>query len=208
MSSSNQTSYLQQLSSTLDQGEQYWIGLVGAPGSGKSTFAANLKDALGDRLVVIPMDGYHLYCHQLDQMPNREEAYRRRGAPFTFDAVRLVLELVAAKHKGFGVFPSFDHHKGDPIENDIELKPTDQIVLVEGNYLLLNEEPWNRLKAEVFDETWFLDVPIDVSNQRVAERHIKTGLTAPQAWQRVTTNDGLNAELIIEASREKADRLV
>ena len=37
--------------------EQYWIGLAGGPGSGKSTICEQLLSALGQKLTVRPMDG-------------------------------------------------------------------------------------------------------------------------------------------------------
>lgn len=196
---------LQQQLLNLTPGQQYWIGLVGAPGSGKSTLASWLQQQLGDDLLVLPMDGYHYYRQQLDQMPDSGWAYSRRGAPFTFDAERCVQELLAARQSGQGVFPGFDHAEGDPVEGMYPLLPNRKLVLVEGNYLLLQEPPWARLKDEVFDETWLLDIDLAVSNQRVFERHCSLGMSAEIARQRVDSNDGLNAALILQQSRPRAD---
>ncbi|MEO1529089.1 MAG: AAA family ATPase [Planctomycetota bacterium] len=184
--------------------EQYWLGLVGAPGSGKSTVADELRKRLTGKLTVIPMDGYHFPRKKLDSMENPVEAHARRGAPFTFDSARLVDELRDARKSGFGQFPSFDHVVGDPIENDIELLPGKQIVVVEGNYLLLDRRPWSLLPTEVFDEMWFLDVPTDECFRRVEARHVRTGLTREEAQHRVATNDGPNAALVRE-SKNRAD---
>lgn len=156
--------------------EQYWIGLAGGPGSGKSTICEQLLSALGQKLTVIPMDGYHFYRSQLDAMENSTQAHRRRGAPFTFDADRLVRDLQQARESGSGNFPSFDHKQGDPVEAAIHLEPKRQIVLIEGNYLLLDHAPWSELKQGVFDETWFLDVDLAECRRRVTQRHIETGL--------------------------------
>jgi len=98
-----------ELSSIVDslaENHQYWIGLAGAPGSGKSTVAQKVKAALDDKLVVIPMDGYHYYRAELDAMANPQEAHQRRGAPFTFNADKLVGDLLQARKTGSGVFPS------------------------------------------------------------------------------------------------------
>lgn len=199
---------LKEKAACLTNGEQFWLGIVGGPGSGKSTLAAELKRHLGGLLVVIPQDGYHYYRSQLDLMDDPVEAHRRRGAPFTFDTTRFVNDLIKARKNAEGAFPSFDHHTADPIENDIQLTLQDRIVLVEGNYLLLNAAPWSRLREEVFDETWFLNVPVQESNRRVMARHMKVGLTEEEARQRVVTNDGLNAELIMKESPANADRII
>lgn len=199
---------LQQLASRLSSGGQFWLALAGGPGSGKSTLAAALKARLERSLVVIPLDGYHLYRRELDEMENPLEAHARRGAPFTFDSKSFVDDLIKARRTSEGSFPSFDHRAGDPVENDILLTSANQIVLVEGNYLLLDTAPWCRLRQEVFDQTWFLDVPVPECNRRAMERHVKIGLSEKQARLRVATNDSINAELVLKESPVNADRII
>ncbi|MDC0936669.1 AAA family ATPase [Pirellulales bacterium] len=199
------------LSSAFDRlngDEKHWIGLVGAPGSGKSTVAEAIRRRMPKKITVIPMDGYHYYRTQLDAMDDPKEAHARRGAPFTFDAERLVDELRNARRKGSGSFPNFDHNVGDPVENDIELRHGKQIVIVEGNYLLLDDPPWISLKNDVFDMTWFLDVAIDECRRRVEDRHVATGLTREEARYRVSTNDGPNAEQVRDASVRNASQII
>ena len=199
---------LRQKAAQLTGKSQFWIGLAGGPGSGKSTLAQALKARLGKLLTIIPLDGYHYYRRELDAMEDPEEAHTRRGAPFTFNASRFVNDLIKARSTGEGVFPSFDHTVGDPVEASIQLNKGRQIVLVEGNYVLLDTEPWCQLRDSVFDETWFLDVPVPECNRRVCIRHVKTGLTEEQAKLRVATNDSINAELITKVSRRNADRII
>ncbi len=199
---------LQQRIPELADGQTWWIGLAGAPGSGKSTLATELKARLGRALTIIPMDGFHYYRHELDAMPNPAYAHARRGTPFTFNAAKFVTTLLDARQTGHGAFPSFDHHIGDPVEDAIHLAAGTPLVLVEGNYLLLDQAPWDRLRTEVFDETWYLDVPIDVCTQRVLARHIQTGLTQAEAQQRVEQNDRPNALLVADVSVRYADRII
>ncbi|MGJ8642861.1 MAG: zeta toxin family protein [Luteolibacter sp.] len=188
---------------------QYWIGLAGGPGSGKSTVAGKIKDALGDKVVVIPMDGYHFYRSELDAMENPQEAQERRGAPFTFNARKLLDDLIQAHETGSGHFPDFDHCKRDPEERSICLESGKKIVIVEGNYLLLSESPWNRLILDIFDEGWFLDVPLEECKRRVLKRHQQVmKMTREESMWRVLTNDGPNAELVINESIENADRII
>ena len=73
---------------------QFWIGLAGAPGSGKSTLAEALRERLGELLTVIPLDGYHYYRSELDDMEDPEKAHARRGAPFTFNAPKFGEALI------------------------------------------------------------------------------------------------------------------
>ena len=107
-------------------------------------------------------DGYHFPKSALSAFDNPEQAFRRRGAPFTYDAdafVKLVMALrnspVTASDElqlAFRV-PSFDHSIQDPVHNDICVSSSDRIVILEGNYLLLDEEPWN-VVAKLADERY------------------------------------------------------
>lgn len=58
----------------LTQGSsKYIVALGGIPGSGKSSVAARVAELVNFRApgacVVMPMDGFHLYRKQLDQLP-------------------------------------------------------------------------------------------------------------------------------------------
>lgn len=94
-------------------------------------------------------------------MKSSECPFKRRGAPFTFDAEAFV-ELVRTLREtpvtdqpdpelDFHV-PSFDHAVKDPVANDIYIPSSQQIVILEGIYLLLDEHPWNQISSLV-DET-------------------------------------------------------
>ena len=192
----------------LGKDKQLWIGIAGAPGSGKSTLARELECRLGKSSIVIPMDGYHHYRSDLDAMKNPKEAHARRGSPFTFNASKFLTDLINARKIGEGLFPSFDHNIGDPIENDIYLNSDKQIVLVEGNYLLLDDEPWCQLHQKVFDETWFLDIDEAECIRRLSSRHIETGLSERQAKERAEGNDSINGKLIAQVSPSNADRVI
>ncbi|XP_020688137.1 putative uridine kinase C227.14 [Dendrobium catenatum] len=203
--------------------KKYIIGLAGPPGAGKSTLAAEVvqrlniiscnKDAVTDFAVrndsiaaVLPMDGFHLYRSQLDAMEDPEEAHARRGAPWTFNPDLLLKCLYSLRSKGSVYAPSFDHGVGDPVENDIFIGPLHKIVIVEGNYLFLEEGVWKDI-CSIFDEKWFIDIDLDSSMERVLKRHIATGKEPGVAKWRVDYNDRPNAELIIK-SKHKADLII
>uniref|UniRef100_A0ACD5YKH3 Uncharacterized protein n=1 Tax=Avena sativa TaxID=4498 RepID=A0ACD5YKH3_AVESA len=202
---------------------KYIVGLAGPPGAGKSTVASEVvrrvntwwsqkraKDSSvnsnEDIATMLPMDGFHLYRSQLDAMEDPKEAHARRGAPWTFNPSLFLKCLQALKKEGSVYAPSFDHGVGDPVENDIFVKPEHKIVIVEGNYLLLEENIWREIR-DLFDEKWFIDIDIDVSMQRVLQRHIGTGKEPDVAAWRISYNDRPNAELIME-SRKAADLVI
>jgi pantothenate kinase len=83
---------------------QPWlVGVAGVPGSGKSTLVRAVCERLNARgtpAVVVPMDGFHYYRRQLDQMPDAELAHARRGAEWTFDARAYHACLAGIKSSG------------------------------------------------------------------------------------------------------------
>ncbi|KXZ43864.1 hypothetical protein GPECTOR_78g52 [Gonium pectorale] len=111
-----------------------------------------------------------------------QEAHARRGAPWTFNAAKFVASVRRVREAadtGVAVqVPSFDHGVGDPVEDDILIPAATAVVVVEGNYVLLDNEPWCHL-LELFDEAWFVDCPIDLAMERVFQRQTAIGL-APE----------------------------
>lgn len=102
------------------------------------------------------MDGYHFSGAHLTVMPNAPEAIHRRGAAFTFNAkeflglVQKLRKPVSEESKTIYA-PSFDHATKDPVADNIPILVSSRIVLLEGNYILLNREPW-KSAAELLDE--------------------------------------------------------
>ncbi|KAL8530411.1 hypothetical protein ACS0TY_007444 [Phlomoides rotata] len=199
------------------------VGLCGTPGAGKSTLASQVARLVNELwaqrspcfddqvespevAIVLPMDGFHLYRHQLDAMEDPEEAHARRGSPWTFDPERLLRCLTNLRNKGSVYVPSFDHGVGDPIEDDIFMSLQHKIVIVEGNYLFLDEDVWRDISS-IFDEKWFIDVDIEKAMQRVFRRHVSTGKAPDVAKWRIDYNDRPNAEAILK-SKKNADLII
>ncbi|KAL0232265.1 hypothetical protein PCE1_002607 [Barthelona sp. PCE] len=173
---------------------QTLVAIAGIPGSGKSTICRQIKQEMGDQTVgIVSMDGYHIPQQYLSP-----EEMAVRGAPHTFDYDALEKDLTSLRQNQFGSFPSFDHHVGDPVPNSIVITPNQLVVLIEGNYLLMNVEPWNRL-SNLFDVRWFMDVGIDDAMARVIYRHMQAfGLSYEAAEERANRNDRQNASWILK----------
>ncbi|GMY16749.1 putative uridine kinase C227.14 [Fagus crenata] len=199
------------------------VGIAGPPGSGKSTLASEVARRVNklwplkassldsqvkapDVATVLPMDGFHLYRSQLDAMEDPEEAHARRGAPWTFNPALLLSCIQTLRNQGSVYVPSFDHGVGDPVEDDIFVSLQHKVVIVEGNYLLLEDGVWKEISS-MFDEKWFIEVDIDTAMQRVLKRHISTGKPPDVAKWRIEYNDRPNAELIIK-SKKNADLVI
>jgi len=128
-----------------DDEQQWWCAITGGPGAGKSTLAAAVSrlcnDVYGISATVIPMDGYHYSKADLRRLdpPNASDFFPRRGSPHTFDAERFVTELSTARKLKTASLPVYSRDLSDPVPNGVHLKPTNRVVFVEGNYLLLGQ---------------------------------------------------------------------
>jgi len=181
------------------------IGIAGPPASGKSTLAEAVVQALNTRepsiiprAALLPMDGYHLDNRILES----RGLLARKGAPETFNAngfCDAVKRLSVATRESF--HPKFDRQMDLSIANAITIHPETPVVIVEGNYLLLNSDPWSTL-VDVFAATVFVSPPLDDLKDRLQQRWINHGLDPAAAMQRATGNDLPNAELVLRESRE------
>jgi pantothenate kinase len=185
------------------------VGIVGAPGAGKSTLARTLVDAVAARhgsgtAVVLPMDGFHLSNEVLEALGRRQ----RKGAPDTFDGDGLasVVERVARRDEPVVYAPRFDRGREEAIAGAIAIDATARVVLIEGNYLLLADGPWGRVGA-CLTEGWYLDTPADVCTKRLLARQRATYGSADAAADWVARVDGPNAE-IVASTRSRAHRIV
>jgi len=182
-----------------DQGARVLIGIVGAPGAGKSTLAEELVAELGERAALVPMDGFHYSQYVLGLLGRAD----RKGAPDTFDAEGLAALLARIRTATGPVYaPTFDRSIEEPIAAGTVVPADADIVVVEGNYLLLDDGPWASLRA-LLDEAWFIRIPQDERMRRLVERHMRFGRTREAAQTWANDVDEPNARLI-EASAGRA----
>lgn len=196
------------------------IGVAGIPGSGKTTLSQIITARLNARAdpsspppaAFVPMDGFHLTRAALSAMPDPATAHFRRGAAFTFDAPKflaLVQALSATPIPSEPVLaPSFDHALKDPRDDDIEVRPEHRIVVLEGNYLALDQDVW-RDAAGLLDELWFVEVDYEVARKRLRERHVRAGIVKDleEGDRRAVENDLVNGDEIIKY-RLKVDEVI
>ena len=203
---------------TIPEAAPLVVGLCGMPGSGKSSISSAVCTAVNKKLqyeaaVVVPMDGFHYYRMELDQMEDPQEAHARRGAPWTFNARAFVDRVALLRGERCAEvvrFPAFEHAKKDPEEDVVEVLGQHQVILVEGNYLLLQEPVWEELRTcHLIDEFWYVDVDLEEAMERVHQRHVReNGESEEGARVRVDTNDALNARLIEQQSPQFAHLLI
>ncbi|MBT8460652.1 MAG: phosphoribulokinase [Boseongicola sp.] len=171
------------------------VGIAGPPGSGKSTLATHLAARLGASAAVLPMDGFHLDNERLRQMG----LLHRKGAPETFDAAGFVRLLGNVRSEGAVSFPTFDREADRTIPDAGHIDKETRIVLVEGNYLLLNIPPWSDL-SDLFDLTVRLDGSTEELESRLITRWRDHGLSPAEARARALENDMKNVNFVTENS--------
>ena len=178
------------------------VGLVGAPGAGKSTVASVMHAAFADVSQVVPMDGYHLANIELARLGRAD----RKGAPDTFDSAGYVALLRRLRDQAADEIvyaPAFLREIEEPVAGAIPIFPETRLVITEGNYLLLESGHWAEV-AGLLDEVWYVDVDDALRVQRLAQRHERFGRTPEAALAWVENTDEPNARLIA-ATRSRAN---
>jgi pantothenate kinase len=179
------------------------LGLAGPPGAGKSTLAAALVEALGDRAVLVPLDGFHLADPELDRLGRRA----RKGAPDTFDAAGYVHLLRRLRDRGDDVVyaPVFHREHEQAVAGEVAVPRETPLVVTEGNYLLA-DGPFAPVRA-LLDECWYLELDPGERLARLIARHVAHGRSPQAARDWVLGSDERNA-VLVSGTRSRADLVV
>ncbi len=210
----------EQVRSLLHGRDRVVVGLVGPPGTGKSTVAAALVERLtstGTRTDLVPMDGFHLDQRELERLGRAD----RKGAPDTFDVGGYValLRRLRSTDEPVVLAPRFDRDLEQSIGSALAVERATRVVVTEGNYLLLDAtdlgapvsaEPamagWAQVRAHL-DRCWYVDVDPAVRLSRLVARHVAHGRSPEEAREWVERTDEANARLV-EGTRDRADGVV
>jgi len=175
---------------------RFLTALAGPPGAGKSTLAAAVVQALGPGAKTVPMDGFHYD----DAVLLARGARDRKGAPDTFDVQGLLHLLRRLRTEDEVAIPLFDRDLEISRAGADIVTAADRLLVVEGNYLLLNEEPWVQA-APLFDLTVWIDVPEAELDRRLLARWAHFGKTPAQARAWIDGNDMPNIRRVTRGSR-------
>ena len=182
------------------------VAIAGPPGAGKSSLAQQLLLALTSANVpasIVPMDGFHLDNALLKQL----SLSHRKGAPNTFDShgfVHLIKRLSA--NEAHVVIPTFNRQQDIAIAGSQVVNQDHKVLIVEGNYLLIKQQPWAKL-APLWDYSVFINPGITELTRRLTNRWLTHGLDEHAAKERALSNDIPNAHYVLEHSA-RADMVI
>ena len=185
------------------KGERLIAFLAAPPATGKSTLAAFLQKIANELPHALPvqgvgMDGFHYPKSEIDRREvvrngKHLPMYQFKGAPDTFDVARLHSKLIQLQNQSEVLWPFYDRRVHDVVENAVRV--TAPIVLVEGNYLLLDAPAWRDLPH---DYSVFIEAEEAQLRSRLIARKIRGGLDKAAAEAFYDACDGANVRLCLE----------
>ena len=176
--------------------------LAAPPAAGKSTLCLYLEKLSRELEGLTPVqsvgiDGFHfrneyLKSHFIEKNGETLPLSKIKGAPETYDVEKLKFCLENPDAK----WPVYSRKLHEPVENALEIK--EDILILEGNWLLLDEQPWNTLSCD-YSIFWAADSPEQL--ERVVRRKIMGGFPEDEARAFVMGNDLPNIRRCMEHSR-------
>jgi len=196
------------------------VAVAGAPGAGK-TVLSKLLEAFVNALaqtdgfaVAAGLDGFHYPNAVLSAAWGATEKGERvrlrqvKGSEATFDAaaaIKSLRKLHSEPHR-VHLLPRYDRKLHEPIKKALAIEPRTAVVLVEGNYVLLNEGRWEGM-ADVFDLRLYVDSPAAERRRGLIARHVRGGRSRADAERHYDFVDVPNTK-VVEPTRARADVII
>lgn len=190
-----------------ERGGRILTMLAAPPAAGKTTLVKFLealsKETPGiSPITTIGMDGFHHYqdyltSHTAVRDGKKISLVKIKGAPVTFDLDLLTQRIQKVANGEDCGWPEYDRMTHNPREDAIQI--TGNNILLEGNYLLLDEPGWKDL-SKYADYTIRIVADPQMLHQRLVERKVKTGVSRKKAEEFVDYSDMANVRLCLSHS--------
>lgn len=181
------------------------VFLAAPPAVGKSTLAAlfetiGKEDSDQPTLQSLGMDGFHHYQsyilkHTVNIQGQMVPMKSVKGCPESFDYERFYDLIQKAKQQDTLLWPYYNRKLHDVEDDQIEVNA--QILLIEGNYLLLDEAPWNQLSS-LCDDSIFISTSTDAVKKRLIQRKVMGGSLPHEAVSFYENSDKKNVERVLD----------
>ena len=188
-----------------DDKNRYFIALSGPPASGKSTISQKLANDLSAKEYnssILQMDGFHYD----DLILKEKKLLLKKGAPETFDVMGLINFVSRLQKEDEVVIPIFDRSLELSRSSAVIISKNTKVIIVEGNYILLNSYPWCELH-KFFNTTVMINCEKKILEKRLIERWKNFNLPKEEIDEKVYKNDLPNGVNVLKNSI-KADYIL
>lgn len=190
------------------------VFLSAPPGVGKTTTAQFLeylsqRETDVEEIQAIGLDGFHYHqdyilSHEVCIDGKTVAMKEVKGCPETFDIEKLRNKIECLKTEDIR-WPVYDRKLHDVLEDAVRVEK--QIVLIEGNWLLLKEKPWDTLKKEC-DDSIFISANEEFLRERLIRRKMMGGFTEQEAREFYEKSDSKNIRRLMESHWQAEETLV
>ena len=182
--------------------------LAAPPGAGKTSLLTFLEKYSRENPEFTPIralgiDGFHYPAEYLKrttiQRGDQEILLNDiKGAPDTFDTDTLQTKLREVRQEGTD-WHGYDRLIHDVVHNVMSVE--DDIILLEGNYLLLKDPRWTNIRV-LADYTVFVTTDPELLKERLISRKVQSGLSREDAEKFYYASDSKNVELVLNNSAQ------
>lgn len=186
------------------------VFIAAAPGTGKSTLSTFLEKLSKENCSITPiqsvgLDGFHydnnyLISHHIDNDLSKPFLITIKGSKETFNITKLKEKLSTIQEDDC-YWPTYSRTYHDVIDNAIKIEK--DIVILEGNYLLLNIDDWASLR-QYADYTVFVYSDKSLLKDRLIQRKKEGGSNQEEANIHFNNVDSKNIDIVLDYSN-KAD---
>ena len=195
---------LQQLQK--EKKERIIVFMAAPPAVGKTTLCEFLEylskqDQELTNIQALGLDGFHYHSdyinsHDAIVLGEKVPMKQVKGCPETYDTEKLRQKLEKIKTEDI-LWPIYDRNLHDVVEDQIKVEKN--IILIEGNWLLLKEEPWKTMQ-QYADYKILILAEEEMLKERLISRKKKGGLSREEAVAWYQNSDSKNVTRVLKDS--------